>query len=197
MSTKEEFRSLIRKERNSLTRDIQTTLSSAIQAKFFQLEEYKNSSLVFIYVSVKKEVNTLNMIDRILADGKLLFVPRAEGKYMNFYQIEDLNSLVISKFGISEPDLSHQVPYTKEAFETVPGIRLMVLPGLAFDTSGNRIGYGAGYYDKYLNSHTEDGFVKIALSYGFQIFDELSNDNYDVKVDKIITPARIIDCSNN
>ena len=197
MMTKEEFRISMRKERNILTRDIHMTLSGAIQSRLFQLEEYRNSSLVFIYVSIKKEVDTRKIIDKMLSEGKLVFVPRAEGKHMNFYQLKDMKDLVTSKFGILEPDNSCQYPYIKKDYEAIAGVRLMLIPGLAFDSYGNRIGYGAGYYDRYLTTYSEDSFVKIGLCFGFQVFDEIVYDTYDVKLDRIITPSRVIECNNN
>ena len=71
----------------------------------------------------------------------------------------------------------------------------MLLPGLAFDPEGNRIGYGAGYYDRYLAKYPKDYFLKIALAYDFQILKQIKGNEHDVKADMIITPNQIIKCS--
>jgi 5-formyltetrahydrofolate cyclo-ligase len=71
---------------------------------------------------------------------------------------------------------------------------LMLLPGLAFDLGGNRIGYGAGYYDRYLSKHQKDHFLKVALAYDFQVYDHLEADEFDIRADLILTPTRLISC---
>ena len=71
----------------------------------------------------------------------------------------------------------------------------MLLPGLAFDKYGNRIGYGAGYYDRYLGAYSINNWIKIALAYDFQIMDRLNVNEYDIRTDYIVTDKRVISCN--
>lgn len=139
---------------------------------------------------------------------KEVFIPRVEGTAMNFYHITETISLKRSKFGVLEPDESHLIPYTSERLGSYDNrsedmlsslgpkeaVRLMLLPGLAFDLKGNRLGYGAGYYDRYLSEHSNDGFIKVALAYELQVFESINAEAYDIRVDYIVTPERIITC---
>lgn len=84
--------------------------------------------------------------------------------------------------------------YCKPADISMIYDKLMLLPGLAFDLYGNRIGYGAGYYDKYLSSHPEINFYKTALAYDFQVMDSITTEKFDIKADAVLTPTQFILC---
>jgi 5-formyltetrahydrofolate cyclo-ligase len=187
-------------ERNSLSKDDQIAFSKAIREKLFELEFYKKCNVLFTYVSFQSEVDTLTIINQALEDKKKVFAPRVEGnevvckgshllKNMDFYEIYSTKAFLQSNYGIWEPKKEEERRYTGSQ-----EIKLILLPGLAFDLSGNRIGYGAGYYDRYLNTHSNDNFLKIALAYDFQIVGPLKADAYDVRTDLILTPSRIIHC---
>lgn len=208
--TKAELRLKMREMRNSLTREERLSCGEEIRRRLTGLELWHRSKQLFAYLSFGTEVDTWGLVEDVLSgmgtydypDGKNLysdkgqqkevFVPRVEGKNMNFYLITETSSLKRSEFGVLEPDESHQIPYT-------PGLRessksLMLLPGLAFDRKGNRLGYGAGYYDRYLSKHSSDSFIKVALAYDFQVLESITAEAYDIRVDYIVTPDRIINC---
>jgi 5-formyltetrahydrofolate cyclo-ligase len=214
--TKEELRIHMKNKRNSLTPEELLRQNRCIRNRLFESEAYQSCKLLFSYLSFGSEADTWEIVNAALSgkagNKKRVFLPRVEGKQMNFYEVTDLNSLKKSKFGVPEPDDSHQKPYLFYRRETNPGAiehgkqavtpeevpkdMLMLLPGLVFDPSGNRIGYGAGYYDRYLTMNEEAGFRKLALAYDFQVRDSIPAESFDVKVDSIITPERSIDCSN-
>jgi 5-formyltetrahydrofolate cyclo-ligase len=192
--TKEELRCIMKKKRNFLSMEQQKSLSAKINEKLYNMEAFRISSVIFTYVSFGNEADTKAVIKKALSCHKKVFIPRVEGKVINFYKISGLESLSVSKFGISEPDPSIREPYSSA--DDKGGITLMILPGLAFDYNGNRVGFGAGYYDRYLSKY-RDNFIKIAFAYDFQVVDHIETDEFDVKADLIITPERIIDCKIN
>ena len=104
-------------------------------------------------------------------------VPRVSGQNMFFFYVESYNDLTKGNFGILEPKDSAMQAEEKDA--------LMIIPGVAYDKTGNRIGYGGGYYDRYLAGE-HDHYI-IAPAYGFQIVDSLISEEHDIQVDEIIS----------
>ncbi|HWT26468.1 MAG TPA: 5-formyltetrahydrofolate cyclo-ligase [Mobilitalea sp.] len=211
--TKAELRQHMKERRNSLSKEEQALQSKAIYNRLLPMSVYIDSSELFSYVSFPPEVDTTNIIRTALMENRKVYVPRVEKPEIQFYRIDNLASMVRSKFGIMEPTMDEEKRFVldnmnsaqsnQEGFLHAASISssvhmelkpLMLLPGLAFDRSGNRIGYGAGYYDRYLSSYTEDYFLKIALSYDFQIVKHIDVTEYDVKADIILTPGETIIC---
>ena len=122
------------------------------------------------------------LIDYSLLNEKRVFLPRVNGSRMDFYEISDITELSPGAFGIYEPDIEGKEPdYSKNG--------LLIMPGVAFDSLGNRIGFGGGFYDKYLS---EGGrFLKIALAYDFQILENLPAEEHDEKTDIVVTENTI------
>jgi len=226
----------MKRERNSLSKDDQMAFNKAIQEKIFELEDYRNNSILFTYVSFQSEVDTWTVINQALKDKKQVFAPRVNEvgcncslliheivsngdsqliKEMDFYEIYNTNAFILSKFGILEPmneeknrykgteeiingnSITNYQDLQENEHENNQRLKLMLLPGLAFDPYGNRIGYGAGFYDSYLRKHLKDNFFKIALAYDFQILGLINTKDHDVRADMIITPSKIIQCNNS
>jgi 5-formyltetrahydrofolate cyclo-ligase len=197
--TKAQIRIKMKERRDGLSIEEQKTGSAAISKRLYAMKEFAGCEDLFIYASFKSEVNTQAVVERAFAKQKRVFVPIIESwkecgiNIMNFYRIYSLNSLKPNKIGIPEPVKHSKKPYkiTEHSIKSIP---LMLLPGLAFDLSGNRVGYGGGYYDSYLNMENPKLYVKAALAYDFQIVTRIVRDIYDVKMDFIITPTKIIAC---
>lgn len=202
--TKSEIRRQQKELRNGLSKEEQNRLNNQIQERLFSTKEYLNSKNLLTFVSLTGEVDTYNILTESFKRGKRVYVPRVEARKMEFYQITDLDHMVRSKFGILEPEGCEVKRFSYDINQyDASGLaydldnryhNLMILPGLAFDRSGNRIGYGAGYYDKYLSSFPENTFYKIALAYEFQLMDIIPSEEYDRKADAIITPSEIHIC---
>lgn len=190
--TKSEMRKIILEQRKTMTENELKTQSAAIAKRLIESDYYKECSTILTYVSFHPEVDTIDIIEDAWNEGKSVYVPKVVGKELIFYEIHDFVSLTRSKFGILEPIEGVHLEYVSKASDKVG--KLMLLPGLAFDSSGNRIGYGAGYYDRFLFQHIEDGFTKIALAYSFQLQNQIPTDENDIKTDFIITPNKVYDC---
>lgn len=190
--TKSQIRKSILERRKNMAEEELATQSKKIALMLEESNYYKDCSIIFTYVSFPPEVDTIAIIEKAWSDNKTVYVPKVKGKELIFYKIYDFKSLSRSKFGILEPLEGVHIAYGPN---TNPDeLKLMLIPGLAFDPSGNRIGYGAGYYDRFLTEHKEQKFVKMALSYDFQIQKQLEAEEHDIKVDYIISPDKIYEC---
>ena len=148
--------------------------SNFIVSKLKQQPEFIEARAIGIYVSFRHEVETISLIKEII-NNKIVCVPKISGKQMDFYQINSINELKTSNFGILEPNNSH--PVTKDNLD------LLIVPMVGYDQSGNRLGYGRGYYDRYLSDYC--GNV-IGLAFSFQEVANLPVEPFDLPIKKII-----------
>jgi 5-formyltetrahydrofolate cyclo-ligase len=147
---------------------------------------YKKAKYIFAFVSFRSEVDTHNIILQALKDNKTICVPkiRSKEKGMELYIINSLEDLKSGYFGILEP-----VEGCEEA--DIDKIDLILMPGAAFDRAGGRVGYGAGFYDRFISKlgrHAD----KIALAYHIQLMDSVPMDETDERIDGIITNEEFI-----
>lgn len=142
--------------------------------KVISLEEIKNIDTILIYVSFNNEVDTLNIIKYFLGKKKVA-VPKVNGNEMDFYYIDSFNDLSKGSFNILEPTTTNKVT----SFDN----SICIVPGLCFDKENYRLGYGKGYYDKFLSNKN---IYTIGLSYEETIIKKLPIDKYDIKLDKVI-----------
>lgn len=183
---KKEIRKEIIKKRDTIKIEEKIEKDKAIRGLLKELDLYKNSINIFIYVGFGSEIDTSIFIDDFIKDNKRIFIPKTNisKKEMNAVEITDLNALEKNKYGILEPKDDNQIINKND-------IDLVILPGVAFDISGSRIGYGGGYYDKYLMD-IKDSIPKVALAYDFQLLEDIPVEEHDIKADYIITEMRQI-----
>lgn len=175
-------RTMIEK-RNSIGVDEKIEMDRKIFSTFFMMEEYIKCQDICIYIGYGSEIKTTEIIKRALDDKKNVFVPRMkENREMDFIKIENLECLKKNKMGILEPE--------NNLNKVVEKIDLNILPGLAFDLKGGRIGYGGGYYDRYFQN--KKGFKNIALCYEFQIMDSIPMEIHDIKYDCLISEKNVM-----
>lgn len=185
---KKELRKEIIKKRDELDCIEKIIKDKKIIEKLKDTKEYKEAKGIFVYIGFGSEINTKILIEDALKDGKEVYVPKVIKKEMVFIKINSLENLVTSSYGILEP-------IGDKSNFNVDNLGLIVMPGLAFDKQGNRLGYGGGYYDKFLSSNKIDA-KKIALAYDFQVLDKVPSEEHDIKIDSIITEDKEIDINN-
>ena len=174
-------------KRNSLSKQEIAEKSRQIESNLFNLEQYKKSKIIMFFVSFNSEVDTHNMIKEALKN-KTVVIPKVVSNEIEPSVIIDFDSLLPSgKYGILEPIEAMKIAYKN--------IDLVLVPGIAFDSGGHRIGYGFGYYDKFLKKVSKA--VKIGLAFDFQIADKIPKESYDVPVDVIISEKRVVECRNH
>lgn len=150
--------------------------SNLLAQKFLSCEAYRNANTVYGYLPYNQEVRTTPMLEQALKDGKQVAVPKVYGDEMRFIVLEDLSQVEKGYAGIPEP-----IADGPEAEDTKA---LVLMPGLAFDAQGHRIGYGGGFYDKFLAA--EPDHPTVALCYDFQLLDKLETEEYDIPVDLVL-----------
>lgn len=156
--------------------------SREIEGRLFSLPEFKSARVVLFFASFQSEVDTIPMIRRALASGKRVVLPKVEGKELELFEIRNIDSDVSpGAWGIPEPRGSAPVKLDE--------LDIIIVPGAAFDERGNRLGYGAGFYDKLLSNFTK---LSVALAFEEQIVPKVPADPHDVPVRKIITEKRVI-----
>lgn len=176
--------------RSSLDAETIKLKSRQIALNLFAVKEFELARNVLFYLSLDKEVQTDEMIERSLAMGKKVYVPLVSKKTCTL-EVTELIGLNIGfkrgSYGVREPE--------KEYLKIVPAtvIDFVVTPGLAFDFRGGRIGYGGGYYDQLLMS-LSPSVQRVAVAFGFQVLDSVPQGETDVPVHKIVTEKEAIQC---
>ena len=174
---KKALREKIRLQRKSLGKDFIKTNSELIKTKLFQTDEYKKAKSILFYVSFENEVDTFDMIKEALLE-KTVAVPIVQEDNIVASVIKDFSNLDSeNNYEIKEPSV----------INNIENIDLVIVPGLAFDKYGNRVGFGKGYYDKFLKGHKT-----IALCFDFQIFDKVPAEDHDVPINIILSEKQIL-----
>ncbi|MGI6124150.1 MAG: 5-formyltetrahydrofolate cyclo-ligase [Acetivibrionales bacterium] len=179
---KNQLRKEISKKRNQLNENAAKNASETIVRTLESLPDLLQAKVIFSYMPYGKEVDIKPLNQWILDQGKVLCLPRVINSVeMEAREINSINNegLFESSFGILEPT-------TENKLVDIDKIDSIIVPGLAFDKTGNRMGHGRGYYDRFL-SRCPATTIFIGVAYSFQVFNSIPFDNYDVKVHKVIT----------
>jgi 5-formyltetrahydrofolate cyclo-ligase len=158
--------------RNRLTCQEIAKRSNSIQEFIINSKEFLQAKVVGAYFALGSEVTTELIIERAKTVGKKIALPRVEEDNIIFYELSSIKFLIRGRFGIMEPP-----PYGH-----ISDIDILVVPGIAFDKKGNRLGYGKGYYDRLLSGKRT---FSIGLAYSFQLLENLPYDRYDKRLDAI------------
>lgn len=173
---KRELRRIIREKKHAMTIPQIESASHGLSCQLFASECYQKCKALYAYLPYNQEVRTQEIILRALADGKQVAVPKVYGDTMRFLWITDLSGLEKGYSGIPEPVFDEPVADDKTA--------LVLMPGLAFDAQGHRIGYGGGFYDRFLAE--EPNHPTVALCYDFQMLPHVDTEEFDIPVDLVL-----------
>lgn len=185
---KKALREKYKRIRRSMPEDVKRSKDKAILEKITALPAYKSSRLLLTYVSTDIEVDTLGLIGQALNDGKTVAVPKCEDNKgnMTFYEIHSFDDLEPGYFSVLEP-----VPKKCRAIMDFNGA-FCIIPALAYDRSGYRLGYGKGYYDRFLSAHPE--LFKVGIEYCCCMETSLIHGHFDVPSDIVVTEKYIKNC---
>lgn len=175
------IRNQIKLFRQNMSKELVVLNSSEIIKKLFNMEEYKNAERIYLYSPIQNEVRTNEILDNALLNKKEVAYPLVKEDTMQFYKIKSISDLTAGYMNILEPS-------EKSEISLKPG--LVLVPGIAFDNKLNRIGFGKGFYDKWLTDNINN--CLIGLAYDFQIVDTVYPQKHDIKMNYIITEKRII-----
>ncbi len=174
--SKQELRKSIREQKRAMTPEEIEAKSVRLGELFAESEAYRNAETIYGYMPYNQEVRTVPMLERALRDGKRVAVPKCYGDEMRFIFMDDLSKVEKGYAGIPEPIADEPIADDETA--------LVLMPGLAFDPQGHRIGYGGGFYDRFLAK--EPNHPTLALCYDFQMVEHLETEEFDIPVDTVL-----------
>ncbi|WP_394527263.1 5-formyltetrahydrofolate cyclo-ligase [Lacrimispora sp. JR3] len=178
MLEKSKIRKYIKEQRQTLDSATEHQWDESICRELLDLLEIRQAFCVYCYASFRGEAGTWKFMETLLRQGKYIAVPKVKGKELEFYAISGKKDLEEGVMGIMEPKST----CLKICDPDAP----VIVPGVAFDKEGNRLGYGGGYYDRFFER--EPSHFRLAIAYNFQLFDRIPAEPHDKKVDRIITP---------
>ena len=169
--------------RDSIPEQERAAQSEKIFRRVTELEEYHNSEVILCYYSIGSEVDTHPFLERAVCDGKRVYIPRVLSREEMRFYLYEAEELAVSRFGIPEPteDPEKEFVFEKE----IPEKCLVVMPGLSFDKAGGRLGYGGGYYDRFLA--VRPGMHTCAVAFGAQMREHVPTDPLDMRPQRVIT----------
>lgn len=173
---KKELRRAIRERKRAMTEEEIANRSAALGKAFIACELYQEADTIYGYLPYNQEVRTVPMLQQALKDGKKVAVPKVFGDEMEFIYLTDMTQVEKGYAGIPEPIADGPVAHDEKA--------LVLMPGLAFDPQGHRVGYGGGFYDKFLQREPEH--PTLALCYEFQMIEHLETEAHDIPVDCVL-----------
>lgn len=180
MDLKKDIRNSVLKKREILSEEEWDKNSRIIYEKVITHSFFLNAETIYCYIDYKKETATRMIIEKAWKLNKKVAVPKVVGMDMTFHFIQSFSDLEKGYKGILEP-------VTEPLQEIVPG--LVILPGVSFDKKRNRIGYGKGYYDRFLSKHTS--LKTMAIAFEMQIIDKIPSEPFDIQPQVLITERYI------
>ncbi|MFO7765101.1 MAG: 5-formyltetrahydrofolate cyclo-ligase [Pelovirga sp.] len=177
---------MLRRRSNLLPEQV-VQMSRLAQRRLLSTALFAAVNSVALYRPIRNETATDDIFAAAVSQGKTVFFPRVEGETLHFVPIGSLDQLVAGSFGISEPPADLVVP------DLMPD--MILVPGVAFDRRGHRLGYGRGFYDRYLSACPAE-VCKVGLSYSFQLCDAIPVDDHDQGLDALVTDAQTITWHN-
>jgi 5-formyltetrahydrofolate cyclo-ligase len=180
---KTSLRKQVAQARDGLSREAREFKSREVEKRLYSLPEFRAAGAIMFFASFRSEVDTVTMIRHVLAAGKRVFLPKVKGRDLALFEIKDFDrDTAPGAWDIPEPRETMPV--------TIHEVDLMIVPGLAFDENGNRLGYGAGFYDRILPTYRR---MTVALAFEEQIVPDVPVSIHDIPVKKIVTEKRIIE----
>ena len=173
---KQALRKQIRDQKRAMTEEQIVSKSEKLGELFLASEAYRQAKTIYGYLPYNQEVRTVAMLEQAIADGKRVAVPKCYGDEMRFIYLDDLSKVEKGYCGIPEPVEDGPVAEDKTV--------LVLMPGLAFTKEGLRMGYGGGFYDKFLASEPEH--PTLALCYDFQMVEHIPTEEYDIPVNTVL-----------
>jgi 5-formyltetrahydrofolate cyclo-ligase len=188
-------KNLLRKEllrkRDEIPCEVRKVKGREIIERLISLDEIVNARVLFLFASFRSEVDTFGIAECLLGNGKRIVFPKVdrERHALILYEVKEIVELGPGFMGIPEPSV-----LTDDRTVDINNVDAVIIPGAAFDTAGNRIGYGGGYYDMLLST-LRKGVPVIAPCYEEQIVEAIPSEPHDIRVDIIVTDRRLIRCT--
>ena len=192
---KDQLRRFMMGKRDALPAEVRCLKSVGIAERLADMEWYKEQEEILVYSAIRSEVDLTSFCRSAWKDGKVLFFPRVFGEKMEFYRIDSMSQLIRGSFSVMEPRLkedadpnNEDMPIAGEAWTEGRSEKTPVLvPGVAFSRKGARLGYGKGFYDRYLAVHPS--LVPIGVCFDEQLTEQICADEHDYPMYRIMTES--------
>jgi 5-formyltetrahydrofolate cyclo-ligase len=185
IDNKESLRKRILAQRKNLSSYEVFIKSWFAQENLIRSVQFSKCETIGVYYPILNEVQTFRIINKSISGNKKICIPKLLNNEITFYSITSLINLIAGKYNIKEP-IVHENNECKK-------IDTVIIPGVVFDRLGNRIGYGKGYYDKFLKRFSRENVILIGLGYDFQLIsDIIMHEPHDVKLDALITNRELL-----
>ena len=176
---KDSLRNLLLEKRDNTSFDLLKIASEKMQKKLKKIDAFKNAQKIGLYYPIQSEIFTQDIIQELISDSKKVYLPKVIGGKIEFRKIADFSSLEIGRFDIMEP---------KEDCPIDNNLDVIIVPTVGISPKGVRLGYGHGYYDKFL---AENKTTSIALTLEKQIIKNIPKSDHDIIIDWIVTEDRV------
>ncbi len=177
--------------RNSLSPAQRSEMSAEVRTRLQQEDIYQKARILLVYMDYRSEVITSPLVEELLLSGKKrIFAPRVEGMDIRFYEVFSLSDFTTGYQGIREPRSDPDRLFTFQLARKEPS--LLLVPGAVFDRNRGRMGYGKGFYDRFLSAKGECPLVSAALAFDCQIAGKVPVEAHDRKPDMIVTNTETI-----
>lgn len=190
METKKEIRKQVYQARKCMEDSQWCKKTQRITASVISHPLFLEATDIYTYVDYQKEAGTRAIMEEAWRLGKCVWVPKVTGRTMCFCKIDSFQELSPGVHGILEPELPATAEYDTWNTNTGSRCNLMIMPGVAFDLNRGRVGYGGGYYDRYLSEHPD--IHTIAIAFDFQIFPQVPGEAHDIRPEILITESRTL-----
>lgn len=191
LSGKQKVRSKYLSYRDSLTKSERLEKSRRIWDNLKQEKSFINAEIILVYMDYRSEVMTTGLVEELLLmEGKRVYAPLVEGMDIAFYEIRSLSELSAGYQGIREPEGKWETLLTEQ--EMTSHKCFLLVPGAVFDKELGRMGYGKGFYDRFLHKYGEASITKAGLAYECQLAKEIPIESHDIRMDMIVTEKQII-----
>lgn len=185
LETKKEIREICKKKRDELDKEFCKAKSMDIQKRILSMTCFEEAENILCYFAIRNEPDLSFLMEEALRLGKKVFLPKVQREDIFFYEIQDLKDCEIGAFSIMEPKM-------QEMYKEDDASSLVLVPGIAFSTSGERIGFGKGFYDRFLGRHKN--LMKIGICYDSFISYKWKADTYDERMNLIVTDKKEVLC---
>ena len=197
---KGQLRRFMMGKRNVIPAEVRCLKSTDIAERLADMEWYKEQEKILVYSAIRSEVDLTTFCHKAWKDGKVLFFPRVFGEQMEFYRVDSMSQLTKGSFSVMEPRLkedadfnNEDMPIAGEAWTEGRSEKTPILvPGVAFSRKGARLGYGKGFYDRYLAVHPS--LVPIGVCFDEQLTEQICADEHDYPMYRIMTESESILC---
>lgn len=181
MESKQELRKRMKAVRDAVSVEERARFSSQIVGNLLREPWYPAVKRLLVYSAIQSEVNLEEFCEMAAGEGKILYYPKVFGNEMEFFRVEDRKILKPGAFGVMEPDTD---AYTLEVFRDEPD-SVMLVPGVAFSREKYRLGYGGGFYDRYLAKH--GSLYTVGVAFSVQLQAEWEPEKHDIPMHEIVS----------